>query len=253
VRNIQLLNGQLTITSALTIDGTGVTLTAADNTRILTIDASGEDEDIVAISGLTFADGHITKNGGYGGAIYQINGNVTLTDVTFENNYARMGGAYFQKAGTSAFENVIFENNTTNYYGGAFYCYSGTARFTETNFENNSAKWGGAIYLTNTGNITLTDAKFNGNEADWGGAVHQSNGTLTATGVSLTNNYAEWGGGFYIIGGTTDLNVSKYEAPATTTRFGAALNATPKAKIRINGQDIALLEYLDLDNFDDFI
>ncbi|MDR1384974.1 MAG: right-handed parallel beta-helix repeat-containing protein, partial [Planctomycetaceae bacterium] len=37
VRNIQLLNGQLTITSALTIDGTGVTLTAADNTRILTI------------------------------------------------------------------------------------------------------------------------------------------------------------------------------------------------------------------------
>ncbi|MDR1383430.1 MAG: fibronectin type III domain-containing protein, partial [Planctomycetaceae bacterium] len=148
------LQDQLTIKSALTIDGTGVTLTAADNTRILTIDASGED---VTIIGLTFTDGHITKNGGYGGAIYQINGNVTLTDVTFENNYARMGGAYFQKAGTSAFVNATFTDNKIDYYGGAFYCYSGTASFTGTNFENNSAKWGGAIYLTNTGNITLTD------------------------------------------------------------------------------------------------
>jgi hypothetical protein len=35
--------------------------------------------------------------------IYQIDGNVTLTDMTFKDNYGKLGGAYFQKSGTIPF------------------------------------------------------------------------------------------------------------------------------------------------------
>ncbi|MDR1494106.1 MAG: DUF4465 domain-containing protein, partial [Planctomycetaceae bacterium] len=148
VTRVKLIS-ELTITTAITIEGNGVVLDPNSKSRIFTIDAGFEDA--VVINGLTFANGYMLAHGGYGGAIYQIGGNVTLTGVTFENNSAKLGGAYFQKAGTSEFVNATFTGNRSN-YGGAIYLYSGTSTFRDnesgqTTFANNTAKWGGAIYL----------------------------------------------------------------------------------------------------------
>jgi CSLREA domain-containing protein len=246
VAHVKLTN-ELTITTAIAIEGNGVILDANHKSRIFTINA--DIEDAVVISGLTLTNGYAVAHGGYGGAIYQINGNVTLTETTFKNNYAQKGGAYFQKAGTSLFNcNTIFEDNSGSYYGGAFYLYGGTAKFAaNTQFLRNEAKWGGAIYLTSDGSLYLDHVALTENAATWGGAMYQASGTLEATYISLVDNSAEWGGGLYAIGGTADLINPYFSAKEELkTRSGVFISKTTDAKnVKINGHDMGLRRYLD--------
>jgi predicted outer membrane repeat protein len=127
----------------------------------------------------------------YGGGLYLTGGNPTLSNVTFEGNFAAGGdGGGMWSEDNVTFTDVNFVENTAGRYGGGLYSGSGDDNSNGNVFaenvvfnqnagqDNNSS--GGAIYSTG-GTVDLYDAEFYGNEAvDRGGAVYQfsSSGTI---------------------------------------------------------------------------
>ncbi|MDR1492312.1 MAG: fibronectin type III domain-containing protein [Planctomycetaceae bacterium] len=273
-----ILQSELLITSATTLNAPGATLLTLDanqSGRHLTICANEQD---VIINGLTFANGKINKNGGsiyldggnlvltgvtfrnnaavnkFGGALYQKAGTVAMIGVTFDRNKSKNGGAYFQMSGESTLTASTFINNSAD-YGGAFYIYGGVSEILEsywgqTQFFGNTGKWGGAIYQ-NGGDLKLEYAWLNFNTATWGGAILQNNGNLTAQNTSFQYNTATWGGGFYLGGGTTNLLDVKFTENTVSRKFGSAIAKIIGSKLTIKKGDLektydeALEQYLD--------
>jgi predicted outer membrane repeat protein len=91
-------------------------------------------------------------------------GNLTVTNASFEGNFADLGGG-LSVTGNSQLANVSFHNNT-------------------------AASNGGGLYTT--GNVSLTGVTFSGNHSveGMGGAIASQGGTLAVTGSTFTNNNA---------------------------------------------------------------
>ena len=108
------------IEKALTINGNNITISGNNERRIFSIYRAD-----VTIKRITFTNGFATMEGG---AIYNQQGNLTVTDCIFTGNIV----------------------NATNFYGGAVYSGHGTtittATFVNCLFANNSAARGGAVY-----------------------------------------------------------------------------------------------------------
>ena len=136
-----------------------------------------------------------------GGAIYQADGSLSLTNCS-------IGGSNLQSA---------------NVYGGAIYLGGGTASIVNSTLGSNYAAatglgQGGAIYVA-TGTLTLTNTSFSGNTAfgsaaagsvAQGGALYVAGGTVTIANCSFFQNAAYGytaqdsgvGGALYIAGGS---------------------------------------------------
>jgi len=223
INEVNLTRGELTITTAMTIQGENVIIDAQNKNRILTINAKNQN---VELTGLTFTNG---KASNYGGAIYQLDGNVTLIGVTLTNNSARYGGAYYQKAGTSELIQATFTDNTAS-YGGAFYLYNGNASFfggeneTETLLANNVGTWGGAIYQNSANTLlVLNQVSFVENEASWGGAIYQNAGTLGVDNTTFIGNKASWGGALHLSGAKVLASLNYVEFIGNQATWGGAL------------------------------
>ncbi len=152
----------------------------------------------ITISGSSFANNANVKSGNeeMGGAIYISNGTMAITDSTFTGNNGKngKGGAIAQKAGTltvsdSKFENNIIEMNWSGYGGGAYYQMGGIATFTANEFTAN-------------------------NGMGYGGAIHQygDSSSLTLTGDNVfTGNLTSNGGAIYMDGkGTVNIDVATF-------------------------------------------
>ena len=145
-----------------------------------------------------------------GGAVmlYGITG--SITNCTFEDNYAFYGGAVFWvevlgdiqtiyflvlhgSTGNTSITNCIFQNNTaTN--GGAVFSWigvlsniqnnitymqlngsTGYLSITNCTYQNNSATIGGAIFIVSISSILIEGSTFTNNTADGGAAVYAIN------------------------------------------------------------------------------
>jgi MBG domain (YGX type)/MBG domain len=216
---ITLTNGQISITKGMNILGPGanvLTVSGVTNNRMLSVTNS-----TVHLSGLTFANGNISANGG---AIFQSSGTLWINQCVFSNNLCTgtsAGGAIFVNAGTLSISNSTFvANRTLDGNGGAIYNPgSGAITIVNSTFCRNVATnsfflpGGGAIaYATAAGSsLTLLSCTIVSNSAAQGGGIFK---TTTATGSIknsiIANNAAPTGpdlsgsnytsGGFNLIG-----------------------------------------------------
>jgi CSLREA domain-containing protein len=152
----------ITDADALTIDGTGQTVTISGNNavRVMSVQLPGT----LHIRALTIANGNAGFN--FGGGIFSNGGTLTVSDSTFRDNSAFVGGAINQTSGTVTITNSTFSGNSSLDDGGAIYSQ-------------------GSFLLT----ITVTNSTFSGNSAGrFGGAIRIIIGTLHLSNSILANS-----------------------------------------------------------------
>ena len=216
--------------ASLTIDGTTFTGNS------VTADFSTTHNDKIA-GGAIFNDTNAkldVKNATFtgntsslkGGAIFNRDGNVTITSSTFRGNSVpkSAGGAVLNESGNTGIPGTItitgstFEGNTAGNGGAVWNGSNGKVDITGSTFKGNTALagigQGGAI--TNANQMTITGSTFEGNQAGKiGGAIfNAASGELDFKGTNtFTNNTAAGkpndiynAGTITVADGTTTLN-----------------------------------------------
>lgn len=107
----------------------------------------------------------------YGGAIYKIDGNLSIRDSYIFGCVAKDDGGALYLTGQSEITNTAFKDNYTEDNGGAVYLGNGGAAFLRCTFEQNEATYGSAIYL-NSNKTVLAGGKIINNKATKAGAVY---------------------------------------------------------------------------------
>ncbi len=171
---------------------------------------------------------------GYGGAIYNSAGNLTLTGVTASGNQSGLdGGAIESLYGTLTDTNGGYSSNTSsNGDGGAVNLdVSGSASFAGTSVSGNSAQGaGGGIAVAGTGNLgTSAGASIRSNSASSGGGISfQGSGVLTIADSTFASNTAGsgnngtgyGGGGLFMNAGSGAIDRSTFTANTSTSGGG---------------------------------
>ena len=219
-KTITLTGGEIAVKSNVTIIGSGVTINAANQSRIFNIAGTSRSTIDVTINGLTLTGG-MSKT--QGGAVYLQNANVAMTNVTVSSGTAVYGGAIYVASGSLTMNSVLLSGNTAT-YGAAVYVSNGTFLMSESVIDKNSATWGGGIY--------------------------QIKGSVELTHVTLSNNESTWGGGLYQAAGNATLVDTTFSANKAGRNYGFGIAKTAKAQLTVikNGEtvpEIALLQYID--------
>ncbi len=146
-----------------------------------------------------------------GAAVMQGNGQVELSDCTFDANTAGAGGGALYCNGVDLLaQRVGFVRNSAQRDGGALYCAGGCDwKLDRCTFSANEAAGnGGGLFAWNAA-VNASACEFADNTAGLlGGAVSVANTTLRIKGGSVSGNTATGadagGGGVYLQGGTLD-------------------------------------------------
>jgi Ca2+-binding RTX toxin-like protein len=184
---------------------------------------------------------------GKGGAIFNNNGTVTITNSTLSSNVAFTdGGVIYNDNNTLATINSsTLSNNTARRDGGALYN-GDTSILTvlSTTLSNNLADSdrdgdgeGGAIYTESSATLTLNTSTLRGNKARAGGALFNDDASLTLNDNLFELNIAQGGvagalgdgtgvGGaiFNSVGGTLILNGGIFTSNTSSDNGGAIQN-----------------------------
>jgi predicted outer membrane repeat protein len=208
------------------------------DTRIFTI-ATGPDLQ-VSIAGMTIRDG-ISASGG--GIFVTGDGQLTLSDVVFDVNFASNGGAIFNRSSV-ILDNVDFVDNISVGRGGAIYnTDEASLNISGGKFVTNEAGiFGGAIFNNDDNLLILDGVEFNFNEADSGcGAIAMNNlqaGNGTFSNVTFMGNSAGGIGGALCLDNSavviTDSAFMVNQSHATNGNgYGGAIRA-------VNGSNLTL-------------
>ena len=167
----------------------GVILDAYGIDRVFKIDSSRH----VSLINLTITGGQATDGGG----ISCNYSDITLSNVTFNENQANgRGGGFFCQNSNPQLTNVTFSNNSA-YTGGGIYAVNSDPVLTEVNIFENSAGDGGGIYLANSSPAVI-EVNLSGNDAAQdGGGLFCTNANPTLNSLTLSDNVARRGGGAY--------------------------------------------------------
>lgn len=159
---------------------------------------------------------------GGGGGIWNVSGDMSVSNSTFSNNQHNGGGGgiLFQGPGTAIISNSIFDSNI----GGGFFMYNGgTANISDTVFTNNSIVGsGGAIYSTGTA-LNISGSTFDSNTATtFGGAIYVGGGTSFSLTDSTVKSNTSGGhaGGIYTTIPTTIIRSTISGNSALTGQAG---------------------------------
>lgn len=186
-------------------------------------------------------DAYVARNkGGYAGAVLIV-GPATIDGARFVENatvYTGIGGAIFQGNGTMSISDSLFQSN--NAVAGGAITHISRLVISESRFIDNSAQEvGGAIYSRFNGApptsnaLVISSATFARNSADdTGGAIFidpQGNyGLLSVAGSWFDDNYAMASGGIHAVDGSVTLqNVAFTGNDAVST--GAAVGSQSAA------------------------
>ncbi|MDE0867029.1 MAG: DUF4347 domain-containing protein, partial [Rubripirellula sp.] len=204
--------GDLDITTDLTIIGAGIDQTFIDANRIDRIfDIIGNVT--VNISNLTLQTGRSVDSDG--GAIRNTNGTLKLTNVHITESEAANGGAIFNEgalvlnnvilsantahnlgggihnsaSGVITLTDVTIDSNTTLISGGGLSNAGSTASVSRSTFSNNDATSGsgGGIYNTAANGLDLVNTTLSGNAADKGAAIF-TEGHIDITNATIVKN-----------------------------------------------------------------
>ncbi len=234
---ITLADGELDITSSLTLSGSGQTIAAESNYRVMAVLDNGNTVTTVNLTGLTLTNGYCASAAGGGLSIGDAGGcsqqveskpsphshrdaipaalptgpNVTLSQVTISGNSSgnEAAGLYIGNA-TVAINQSTVSGNTLNASG------------------NYGA---GGIYITQGSSVTISDSTISGNSVSgkysylsggiyvWDSAVTITNSTISGNMVA-SGNYSA--GGMSISNGSAGVYDSTITGNTTTTANAAA-------------------------------
>ncbi len=149
-----------------TLNGNGYTIDAKFQTRIF--DISGYN---ITISNLKIING---KHNESGGAIIS-NGNITLINVTFENNHAPEGGTIFSSENIKVINSTFSKNSAK--HGGALKTES-FATITGCTFKDFTNITFSIIYGTDKSNLIIENSTFMNSQAKYAPAIYTRGNTL---------------------------------------------------------------------------
>ena len=197
-RDITLDGGLPKITSAITIEGNGYTI-SGDQRYPIFDNAGGA----LTIKDLTMTKGRVEGDGTVGGAIIN------------------------REEGELSISGSSFSHNSAGYQGGAIFNLEGALSISDSSFSHNSADWGGAIVNRREGELSISDSNFSHNSADIGGGaiVNQEEGELSISGSSFSHNSADWGGAIVnLSAGALSISDSSFSDNSVEDQGGAIRN-----------------------------
>ncbi len=184
-QDITLTEALPVITSTITIEGGGHTISGADQFRIFDV-AGGN----LTIKNLTLTKGKAPDEED-GGALRLGNGSlVTVEHVSFSDNAAFQGGA-IAASGVDARLSVQKSNflrNSSADYAGAVFAEGGMIDVKTSSFQNNQAGYYGGAIAAHAGRMSISNSTFAGNSADGGGALEVFAAEVSLTHVTMMNN-----------------------------------------------------------------
>lgn len=269
-------NGQLNIADngKLTINGLGsnqLKISGNNTSRVFFV----EENAIADINDLTITNGkgYGGYDNGYGGAVYNLESALTLTNVTVSNSSAPQGGGIYNNDGTLVLIRSTVSNNSTSGggRGGGIISVGGTLTLTASTVSGNStldtidrAGEGGGLVLL-YGNVTITNSTVSGNRSlnnlngGFGGGFYIGGGTVTLSNSTISGNMASGGGGIYVANfGSATIRLNNMTVTDNRNRgssvgyqyCGGIYNATSSAAIYVSNSIIARNGFAALRWFD---
>lgn len=219
-------NGLPSVTSEITIEGAGFTITrdgGAPDFRIVHVGATGD----LTLNNLTLSNGSMTQPL-CGGGIYIKLGTLTLNNsVLSGNSSSNDGGGLCNDDGTVILSNSTVSGNTAiDGSGGGILNFGGTVTLNDNSvISGNSAlnvTTGSGGGILNMDMLTMTNSTVSGNNAtlDGGGIFNLAVAEITNS--TVTGNTTGNDGGGLWIGGIATINNSTFTSN-TASNFGGGI------------------------------
>lgn len=176
--------------------------------------------------------GKAASSSGRGGALFVSDGVMSVTDSTFQNNYALSSGGAVRTddrnaVRTHSIASSTFTGNSATYTGGAVYTYNANLNVENSTFTGNSAREGSAIYTYYYG-VTVDFSTITANSAGSAGSAaiydYADGSTLTVSNSIVYNN-VDSNNDVYDVKAGADLSLT-YSLLTSATSFSAAGTAT---------------------------
>ncbi len=191
------------ITSDITIEGNGFSISGNGRYRIFTVKAGK-----LTINRLTLTRASNSRLNSAGAAIgLEATGQLEVNHSTFSKNLASAGGAIGGRFGGVSLEvnNSRFVQNYASSSGGAISLNGGGyARIANSSFEGNTAGYQGGAIATTSGGLNISNSNFLENHARQGGVIAASGSRtdgpvpIAITHVTMRGNKASEGESIYI-------------------------------------------------------
>ena len=206
----------------------GDIITNNEDGRLKNITANPIGGAIVNLGELSISNSSFSDNLAeyYGGAIFNYWGELSISDSAFSGNSAEYGGAIYNAGDRKlSISNSIFNNNNSAEWGGAI-VNAGELSISDSSFSGNSALAGGAIL--NGRELSITSSTFSDNSAEWsGGAIHNGkDGKLSITSSTFSDNSADWDGGAIYNVGELSISSSTFSDNSADEDGGAIYNSS---------------------------
>ena len=192
------------ITSDITIDGNGHTISGKSKFLIFLVDGGK-----LTVSNLTLTKGK--------GAIKAVNGgDIIVNDSRFIENISTGGGGAILVRSSGSFlvvnSSSFIGNRTTGSSfdgdGGAINAGGDSAIISNSSFVDNRATLhGGAIDISSLGRDDITNSTFIGNRALRGGAIANAGSVASITHATMLNNWAKSGAGIWMLEGRISVSM----------------------------------------------
>lgn len=232
------------VTSKLTIQGDGSTLTIADGTVAQQfISIEGSEADVIIDNLMLDGTGAASNIGAIG-----VNGGARLEirDSTVSNNISgRPGAAIYVTGGYLKAVDTDFTNNTASGTGGALSLFQSSASISGGTMSNNSAGLGGAIFSSSSV-MTIDGATLSQNVAsNQGGVIFSSDSNVTVLNSNVSQNIGTNGAGaFYALSTSsspTSTDSLRLENTILNANTSTNINGGIGAGIRANNMDVTII------------
>jgi hypothetical protein len=160
-----------------------------------------------------------------GAGMYNLNGNPTITNIIFYNNYALDGGGgMYNNHSNPRLNNVTFSENSGHYNAGGMHNINSNPTLMNVIFENNSGWYGSGGLSNNESNPLLVNVVFHANSTNWmGGGMGNYNSNPSLVNVTFSQNEVGFFGGGMVNNNSDPslTNVTFYRN--TANMYGGAL------------------------------
>ena len=215
------LASELLIRNNVTIEGSGITISGNDSTRVFRVDADNDsnnsiDSTAVTLRNLTITDGQTGSGGANRGAGILNEGNLTLENVTVDGNVANTDAGGIASFGDLTLRNSTISNNSAQGTGGGIAINAGTLNIENSTISGNSATGDASGIDTRENTVTINNSTIafnnsvggNGSGIFAGGRNNPSAVTITSSiiaqnsgdGDLVADNGATFSGNNNIIG-----------------------------------------------------
>ncbi|MFL5327604.1 MAG: choice-of-anchor Q domain-containing protein [Gemmataceae bacterium] len=225
-----VLNGQLSITDAVTIEGPGsgfVTVSGNNTSRIFNT-AGASPGTVITLRGLTMAAG----NGTDGGGIYSEDETLIMDQSVISNCSASGDGGAINMQFAGRLEltrSTISGNTAADDGGGIYFNQNGSVSLSQSTLSNNKALngTGGGLYFfgsVSANGLSIYNCTISGNSAAVGGGgilLNAFSGTLDIQHSTITGNYTfnSLGGGIARSAGSGTISLDSSIVSGNTAAF----------------------------------